>query len=54
MMMDSVLVKISTRRFQQLIEIHELMEKEGMCDQDANFIIGRLIDIYLEKKRLME
>jgi len=46
-MIDTVQVKLSCFTIEKLNEIENKMMKKGMAEQDINFIIGRLCDIYL-------
>lgn len=46
-MMDKILVKLSMNTIEKLNEIENIMIKKGMAEQEINFIVGRLCDIYL-------
>ena len=50
-MIDKVLVSISVVNILKLNHIEDLMIKEGMAEQDINFIISKLCDIYLREKK---
>jgi len=50
MVMDKAEIKLSHATLMKIFEIEQIMESEGMAEQNYNFIIGRLCDFYLNKK----
>lgn len=50
MIVDKMEIEISVGTLEKLSKVEKIMLKEGMAEQDFNFIIGRLADFFVEKK----
>ena len=50
-MLEKISIEISSVTYTLLLRVEEEMMKKGMAEQDANWIIRRALEFYMEKAK---